>query len=147
MSTAMRKQRAQSLVELAILLPVLLIIFMLILDLGRGIYYYSVIHNAAREGARWGVIHPDDDDGIRDHIYWYGIGLDKEDEDKVVDEDDFNQIIIEYPSATTIKVSIEYNFEPVTPILTLARFLSDDTSTGNFTSIMLVSSSEMVIER
>ena len=55
------RTRGQSLVEIAILLPLLLLIFMLMLDLGRAVYYYSVIHNAAREGARYGVIHPDDD--------------------------------------------------------------------------------------
>jgi hypothetical protein len=52
-----RTPRGQSMVEIAILLPLLLLILMMILDLGRAVYYYSVIHNAAREGARFGVVN------------------------------------------------------------------------------------------
>jgi Flp pilus assembly protein TadG len=52
-----RPTRGQSLVELALLLPLLLLFLMMILDLGRAVYYYSVIHNAAREGARYGIVH------------------------------------------------------------------------------------------
>ena len=52
--------RAQGLVEFAIILPILLLVLMLIFDVGRSIYAYSVIYNAAREGARYGIIHPTD---------------------------------------------------------------------------------------
>ncbi len=44
-------KHGQSLVEFAILLPVFLLIVVVIFDLGRAVYYYSVIFNAAREGA------------------------------------------------------------------------------------------------
>ena len=50
------KPRGQSLIEFAILLPVLLLLILGVFDLGRVIYYYSAIANAAREGARFGVV-------------------------------------------------------------------------------------------
>jgi Flp pilus assembly protein TadG len=53
-----RRQPGQALVELAIVLPVFLIILMGIVDLGRGIYMYNGASNAAREIARVTSVHP-----------------------------------------------------------------------------------------
>jgi len=52
----MRREKGQSLAEFGLLLPVFLLAVMMIVDIGRAVYYYSVIYNAAREGARRGVI-------------------------------------------------------------------------------------------
>jgi hypothetical protein len=52
-------ERGQALVEIAFVFLILIPIVFVILDLGRAIYFYSVVYNAAREGARAGVI-PDD---------------------------------------------------------------------------------------
>ena len=51
-----KKPKGQSLVEFAIMLPILLLLILGVFDLGRVIYYYSAIANAAREGARFGVV-------------------------------------------------------------------------------------------
>lgn len=51
-----RFNRGQSLVELALLLPAFLFLTLIVFDLGRGIYYYSVVYNAAREGARFAIV-------------------------------------------------------------------------------------------
>jgi Flp pilus assembly protein TadG len=45
------RERGQSLVELALALPILLMITMGVLDLGRAYFAYTTIANAAREGA------------------------------------------------------------------------------------------------
>lgn len=50
------KYGGQSLVEFAIILPILLLLILGVFDLGRVIYYYSAISSAAREGARFGVV-------------------------------------------------------------------------------------------
>lgn len=47
------KHRGQAFVELALILPVFLLIVMGVLDLGRVFYTYEAIANAAREGARY----------------------------------------------------------------------------------------------
>jgi Flp pilus assembly protein TadG len=44
-------------VELALVLPILLIVVFAIINFAALMYDYIVITNAAREGARWGSIH------------------------------------------------------------------------------------------
>ncbi|MFO7820344.1 MAG: TadE/TadG family type IV pilus assembly protein [Halanaerobacter sp.] len=55
-----KEEKAQSLVELALVLPVLLLILFGIVEFGRIFHAYLVIANAARTGARAGVIKNDD---------------------------------------------------------------------------------------
>ena len=70
------RQRGQELVEYAITLPLFLLLVMGILDMGRATYYYSAIHNSAREGARYGIIHPEDVTGIETVVLTKAVGLD-----------------------------------------------------------------------
>lgn len=55
---------AQELVELAILIPLLMLIAFGVLDLGRVFHASITIENAAREGARFGTFDPFDTAGI-----------------------------------------------------------------------------------
>jgi Flp pilus assembly protein TadG len=57
-------QSGQELVEFAIVLPLLLLVAFGVLDLGRIFHSAITITNAAREGARYGMTHVDDVDGI-----------------------------------------------------------------------------------
>ncbi len=59
-----RPARGQSLVEVAVALPILLVILAAIVDLGRAIDAYITITNGAREGARYGALHPNDEGNI-----------------------------------------------------------------------------------
>ena len=54
---------AQSIVEVAILIPVVLFLLMGFFDLGRAVFYYSSISNAVREGARYGIVDANSDEG------------------------------------------------------------------------------------
>ncbi|MBC7233029.1 MAG: pilus assembly protein [Chloroflexi bacterium] len=56
--------RGQSLVEFALTLSLLMLIFFGVFDLGRVFHAYIVITNAAREGAYYGSMHPSDNSGI-----------------------------------------------------------------------------------
>ncbi|MFZ5650950.1 MAG: TadE/TadG family type IV pilus assembly protein [Bacillota bacterium] len=51
-----KDQRGQALVELALVLPVLLVLFMGTVEFGRVFHSYLVITNASREGARVAVL-------------------------------------------------------------------------------------------
>ncbi len=62
-----RRQRGQTLVEFALILPVLLLILIGIFEFGRIIFLYANLFNAAREGARYGLTHPQDYNGILQH--------------------------------------------------------------------------------
>lgn len=55
-----RSERGQGLLEFALVLPILLIVFLGILDLGRVYFEVIGLTSAAREGARYLTIHPDD---------------------------------------------------------------------------------------
>ena len=60
-----RESRGQSLVEFALCLPVLVLIFIGVFDLGRAFHSYIIITNSAREGAFYASMHPTDTTGIR----------------------------------------------------------------------------------
>jgi len=51
--------RGQALVEMALLLPILLLLFAGLIELGFAFYNYLVVVNAAREGARYGAKMPE----------------------------------------------------------------------------------------
>lgn len=57
--------RGQSLVELALILPVLIVLLAAVIDIGRVLDASIVLSNAARVGARFGSIHPTWYDSIR----------------------------------------------------------------------------------
>ena len=59
-----RSFKGQSITEFAILLPILMLILIGILDLGRITATYVVVANAAREGARFGSLHPNNATGV-----------------------------------------------------------------------------------
>lgn len=57
MRTRRRPNEGQTLVEFALVIPIMLLFLLGIVDLGRGIYIYSVVSNVAREGARYAIVH------------------------------------------------------------------------------------------
>ncbi len=65
--TGLFTYQGQGLVELALTMPVILLLLFGIMELGRAFLIYSEVSNAAREGARYAVVHPGDLMGITDH--------------------------------------------------------------------------------
>jgi len=59
-----RNQKGQSLLEFALVLPILLIIISGIVDMGHAMLLWSNLSNAAREGSRYGAANPGDTLGI-----------------------------------------------------------------------------------
>ncbi|MDD3364949.1 MAG: TadE/TadG family type IV pilus assembly protein [Syntrophomonas sp.] len=55
-----KSQQGQALVELAMVLPILLMLLLGIMEFGRIFGAYMVISNLSREGARYGVVGHDD---------------------------------------------------------------------------------------
>lgn len=48
----------QDLVEYAFTFPIFMLIVLGIIDIGWGVYSYSALQNATREGARYAIVHP-----------------------------------------------------------------------------------------
>jgi Flp pilus assembly protein TadG len=118
----------QGLVEFAIILTALLLLILGTIDLGRGIFAYSVIQNAAREGARFGSLHPTNVGGIQTATRSLIKGIDA------------SSVVVthSFPDADTIRVNVTYTFRPVTPML--ANLL------GGAGVITLTSNAQMLIE-
>jgi hypothetical protein len=53
------RTRGQSLVEFAVVLPIFLIVVCGLFDLGRAVFAYTSLTNAAREGARLAIVNQD----------------------------------------------------------------------------------------
>jgi Flp pilus assembly protein TadG len=51
--------RGQALVEFALVLPIALILLLAVFDVGRAVFLYNGLTNAAREGARLAVVNQD----------------------------------------------------------------------------------------
>jgi Flp pilus assembly protein TadG len=143
---AVRGDRAQALVETALVLPLLLLLIVGLFDVGRAVWLSNTLATAVREGSRYGVVHgalsgaptgpgsatytpPDTDTAITAHVRGYATGV---------------------PSSLTVKstwpdgnanrgsrIVVSASF-PFTPILS-AVFL------GGGLSITLQSSSTLVI--
>ncbi len=54
-----RRSRGQGLVEFALVIPMFLLLLMALFDLGRAVFIYNSITNAAREGARLAIVNQD----------------------------------------------------------------------------------------
>jgi hypothetical protein len=52
-----RRSRGQALSEFALVAPLFFLLLFGIIEAGRFIYYYEVLNNATREGARYAIVH------------------------------------------------------------------------------------------
>jgi len=115
--------KGQAIVELAIVFSLFVIIVLVIFDLGRAVYFYSAIHNAVQEGARHGITDPNQA-RIIEAARHLSVGLAIDPIVTITDD--------------KVTVRVEYQFNPVTPVL---RIL-----TGSDT-ITLVSQASMYREK
>lgn len=58
MNTLNKKEKGQSLVELAISLPIILLILLGSVDFGMALFSYAILRDAAQEGALYGSFNP-----------------------------------------------------------------------------------------
>jgi hypothetical protein len=114
-----KKQRGQSLMEFALMIPVLMLVAMGIFDLGRVIYYYSTITNAAREGARYGAVNHCDEAGIQARAHDMAVGL-----GEAVQFGEITRRFDEHGAPEFIEITVTYSFAPVTPLI--GNFLGSD---------------------
>lgn len=68
-----RSKEGQSLVELALCMPLLLLLMLGTLDVGRLFFDYVELRNAVREGAGYGSHFPTDNSGMRDRVFRHGV--------------------------------------------------------------------------
>ena len=116
------KTRGQSLVEMALTLPVLLLLILGFIDLGRAVYYYSALGNAVREGARFATVqrHLDTTDvtmrgDIIGKVTGYSVAVPIQAGDVSVDRvDDTGTLNAE---GIYVIVAADFQFNPVIPFI------------------------------
>ena len=123
-----RLSGGQALVEFALVAPIFFLLLFAMVDFGRYVYYVQVLNNAAREGARFAIVHgansllrtgpPDDPSGtavigvVRD----YAVG--------VIGREDASILLI-VPTwdpasnnrGTKVTVEVTYRFHSVIPVV------------------------------
>ncbi|MDY7077963.1 MAG: TadE/TadG family type IV pilus assembly protein [Chloroflexota bacterium] len=106
-----RKEKGQSLTELALVLPIMLIILAGLLDLGRLYYAYVSISDAAAEGAAYAAINPTDDTEIATRTQTASNGLVQVDPGLV--NIDCPTVAVGAP----VTVTVGYEFTVATPLI------------------------------
>jgi hypothetical protein len=118
----MRQQRryaGQSLVEFALVFPILFLLVTGFFDLGRAVFYYSSLSNSVREGTRYAIVHEetinevaDNDDYLllQQKVEEFSFGFNPSDIDVDVivnlDENDRRE---------SVSITATYMFTPITP--------------------------------
>lgn len=104
-----RNDKGQSMVEMAIILPVLLLILFAIFEFGRILGAYMLVHDLARDGVRYGVVGMSDQ-SIKDHIMEHDSFLS-------ISSDDINITPSIRSLGSALTVGIDYEIEIITPII------------------------------
>jgi Flp pilus assembly protein TadG len=132
---AWRSERGQSLVETALVLPLLILISVGIFEFGRAYQTWQVVTNAAREGARMAVLPDSTTTGVQDRVRQYLTdGALPRAADSSVDVQPGAQITL--PSGGTVSASLvtvgyPFQFMMLNPIIRLV--VSGSTVGGDFT--------------
>ena len=112
-----RNERGQGLVELALFLPVLLVLVMGVIDFGRVYFAYVTITNAAREGAFYVSLNPTASDANVQAIVDDEAGGQLDGGVRVIDVSDARS------SGAQLTVTVQHDFQAITTsILGLRTF-------------------------
>lgn len=106
------RKRGQELVEFALVLPVLILLILGMMEYSRAYYTSSLLQNAAREGARYGLLHPTDTDTIttRARQFITGLNPDNLTIEVFTPDGDTNR-------GSRIRVTVSYQYESIVPFL------------------------------
>lgn len=120
-----RTARGQGLLEFALVLPLLMLFVFGLFDLGYAVFLNNTISNAAREGARVGIIKTNTDTAIQTRVLASTPGI--------TPQVTIQPAIRSYNSPITVTVT--YTYTPMTPVV------------GNLAgNVVLSSTSVMIVE-
>jgi hypothetical protein len=129
MRTRKNKERGAALIETAITIPMILLVSIAIFEFGRAYQTWQVLTNAAREGARVGILAAQSDDNVRAAVRRYMVvgGL------PICGEPGSpascvtptiaveRNVVLGASSASKITISYPFNFMVLGPIMTLVN--------------------------
>ena len=114
-----QRHSGQSLVEFALIFPIVFLLIAGFFDLGRAVFYYSSLSNAVREATRYAIVHKTEltnaynnptNNSLQDKVmeYAFGVSLNRA------------NIVVTIPPKvnnffTTISIEATHLFQPITP--------------------------------
>jgi Flp pilus assembly protein TadG len=113
-------EKGQALVEFALLFPIFLLLLFAIIDFGMGFYSWITVTNAAREGARLGVVMATSQQ-IEDRVY------------QTADlPNESTQMTVTVTNAAdqggqpgdSVTVRVDYDYDLITPLAGIVSFFS-----------------------
>jgi Flp pilus assembly protein TadG len=125
-------------VELALVIPVFLVLVLGIIDFGLGLRAWITITNSAREGARVGAVHGTCDE-IRAQVKATSGGLVTSDDQISIEPDD-----CDWTTGDPVRVTVEYEYGLVTPLAGVLNLLPGEADLDS--TFNLSSSSNMRVE-
>jgi hypothetical protein len=107
--------RGQTLVEFALVIPIVLLLLLGFFDLGRALINYSALTNAVREGARSGIVMAYNEAAIKDKVLEYAFTLTNNSVPLTADDIIANASVNSDGFLETLEVTGTYCFLPITP--------------------------------
>lgn len=121
----------QSILEFALIFPLVFLLVTGFLDLGRAVFYYASLSNSVREAARYAIVHVEDlkevyderdtmypltpqDNALQDKVLEYSFGLTQA-QSPLVKTDVYAYVTQEGGNYIKVSVIATYCFAPVTP--------------------------------
>ena len=132
-----RGERAQSLVEFAVILPIFLILLCAIVDFSMGLKAWITITNSAREGARYAAVTCATPSADEDDVILRAVNTAAALDNVEVDVDNCPGSSEEF-----VVVTVEYEYELITPLAGMLSILH----WGTPASLTLKSVSDMRLE-
>ena len=128
------RTRGQSIVEFALIIPIVVLAITVFIDLGRVVYSYSALSHAVREGTRFAIVHPPDTEDEKNAIIAVIM-------DNAVGLDETN-LTVTFPVLPVdpdylVTIHASYTIAPVTPGLSLIL------GTGNVFNLQAESSMQV----
>ena len=131
----------QSIIEFALVIPIILAVVLAFTDLGRVVYFYSALNNAVREAARFGTVtqfasEEDRDLEIKQKVEQFSIAtpLNLSDINLYCDLD---EAVPKFPCDNYITVTATISIQPIVPLISeVIGFGSEYTITAESTMQM-----------
>lgn len=116
------RSHGQSLAEFALVLPVILLLFMGIVDLGRAVFAYNTLSNAARDGARVAIVDQTASGGVqagaqRAADQATGLGIDAVTDVDVIFTKPDGSPCPEHSLGCVATVTVRYEYGAITPVI------------------------------
>ena len=135
-----QRQKGQSLVEFALILPIFLLLVVGFFDIGRAVFYYSSVTNAVREATRFAVVNREamlaelqdqaeeeangtcdgtiEDNPLKQKVLEYAFGLNEDLFDPCSDiQIDIKRTGEDNKFLNSVSIQYTVHYEPITPIL------------------------------